>query len=269
MTRAYPIPQKFNSTWVQFYEHPDLQHLPGKTVILLGNSPAVTHPKVLPWMEAAKEAGIVTVGVNRILRSFTPDIVGICDAVIVKQDLKWLREYNGHALLWDGLFHLTRPKALDPFFSHVAERTSSYRLQQAEKNAANWYWPREIHDPILRPGITPGYVMQVLALMSVRRIGLVGVDHNARALKAARKDTHFYGHMQRSTGGAGDLVPMHKANRLDRGHMLTNFYRSFPLWACSRGVDCWNLSPYDDSSFTVHGGWHRMSAKTFVETFGA
>jgi hypothetical protein len=204
----------------------------------MGNSPALNH------VDLSLLDDIFTIGVNRILRVYNPDVVLLVDVVIMKQERESLEKHDGKLFMWEGMRKHQKIAEIK-FPNALYFKLSS--LKEVRENT----WAEKPPGPIRRVGTTPPYALQLAVLAGCNPIGVIGVDHTANN-PGKNEKTHFYGNGRRegSTGGG----PFTGRNE--------DFWKSADTWAKSHGTSIYNLTPFDDSPFNA-SGLSRMSLKDF------
>lgn len=225
----------------EFFTEPNLE-LEGKSVVVLGNSPA------LNFVELEHLKKITTIGVNKICRIFHPDMVIFTDApILTSEEELWKEKFTGSLLTWQNFKHS---------WVHEAPNARYFNLKPVTSDK-NWTWPKTKKDPFIRQGTTTAYAIQLAVLSKVKRLGILGIDFSAPMMQNHRQDTHFYGSGKstHSTGGGG----------LTQNHV--KFYGKIPKWAEAYGVECYNLSPFDNTPINQLK-WPKLSLEDFAEKFG-
>ena len=225
----------------EFSTNPNME-LEGKSVVVLGNSPALNFVD----LELLKK--VSTIGVNKICKVFAPDMVIFTDPPILESEQEfWQNSFKGSLLTWHN-FKKT--------WVHDAPNARYFNLTPVSQDK-HWNWPKKPGDPFIRQGTTTAYAIQLAVLSRVKTLGILGIDFSAPMMQAHKQDTHFYGSGEstRSTGGGG----------LSKNHL--KFYGKVPKWAASYGVDCYNLSPFDNTPINQLK-WPKMSLADFTAEFG-
>jgi hypothetical protein len=263
----------------EYFTHPNFT-LEGKTVVVLGNSPALKDVDLTPLKD------VLTIGVNRICRIFTPDVLLLTDPPILKAEEEWFKKFKGPILTWHG-FHQDQ-------WVTASDKIRFFNLQPIGPHTL-WSWPKKKEDPLIRQGTTPTYALQMAALAGAKAIGMLGTDLSANDLSKTGKESHFYGHAAgRSTCLACDkifprsgviavgpkkLAKCPKCGVLDKvvpfistggggwSPVHDAFFTKFPAWAKGLGVDnVFNLSPYEDTP--IHQAkWPKLSLEEFVSKY--
>jgi hypothetical protein len=266
-------------TMLEYFSNPNFD-VKGKAVVVLGNSPALKEVDLTPLKD------VLTIGVNRICRVFTPDVLLLTDPPILKAEEAWFKDFKGPILTWHG-FHQEQ-------WVVKSDKIRFFNLQPVSPHA-NWSWPKTSKDPIIRQGTTPPYALQIAALAGAKAIALLGTDLNATNLAKAGKESHFYGH---ATGrktcmvcdkvfpnssvvavGPKRLAKCPECGVLDKvvpfvstggggwSSVHDAFFTKFPSWAKALGVsEVVNLSPYTDTP--IHkANWPKMTLKEFADKY--
>ena len=225
----------------EFFDNPNF-NFSGKKVVVLGNSTALNHVNV----ELLKK--VFTIGVNRICRVFTPDVLLFTDPPILKSEEEYFKKFAGPILTW---------QSYEKSWIHSNPNLRFFNLTPVTEIAA-WKWPKKKTDPLIRQGTTPSYCLQLAVLGGAKSVGILGIDFSAPSIAASGK-THFYGngYQQGSTGG-GDWRPEN-----------AEFFTKFPSWALTFGTSVFNLSPFKDTP--IHkANWPKVSLEDYVkEDFGS
>jgi hypothetical protein len=254
--------------------------LSDQVVIVLGNSPAINE------VDLTLLDSVITIGVNRICRSYTPTVLLLTDPPILEAEDEWFKKFDGPILTWHGF---NRKQWVTD-----EDRIRYFNLQPNGPHTS-WCWPKRKEDPLIREGTTPPYALQLAALAGAKAIGMLGVDLSAPDLVKKQEASHFYGPafgmmtckacsevFPRSTitvvgknrkmkcpacaiidkvipfcsTGGGGWSPIHHA-----------FFGKFPEFARSLGVnEVYNLSPYKDTP--IHKAeWPKLTVEEFVTKF--
>jgi hypothetical protein len=192
---------------------------------------------------------VLTVGVNRILRTYVSSAVLVVDNAVLRIEHPTFRKYGGRFIFWDNLARGTNA-ALVRALPHA-----TFSLTMSPGGPKTWSWPKALTDGLIRPGTTPAYAIQLAALAGMTPIGVLGVDFNAPDLRRQGAPTHCFADAKRegATGGG-----QFGGNNLE-------FYTGANAWARNLGSKVVNLSPFDDSPFTLKSGWSRQTLGAFVE----
>ena len=214
----------------------------GQPALVVGNSPAVS---LLRSEIEGLSGKAIRIGVNRILRTVEVDVVLTVDTSVIEVEKDRYGKFGGSFLFWDGL--LKRAGV-----GKTTARYTAYTFTLAgNRNEKTFKIPRNPGEAYLRIGVTPAYAIQHALVVGCNPIGLVGVDFNAGEM-AKNGASHCFGQGkdERATGG-GKL----------REH-VKRFFVQFADRAKERGVDVFNLSPYDASPFNKVG-WPRITIQEF------
>jgi hypothetical protein len=206
--------------------------------------------------------------------------------VVVEE--KHYRRYPGKFLTWHGLGDQNSDLWV------IKDRVQDLRyflLQSSNVPVAQWRWPKKVSDPLIRQGTTPPYALQIAVLAKAKSVSILGVDLSAPDQASKQKNTHFYGTpVQNKTwvclecdvvveankllrrGGAAICKSCGAKNRLHRLHSSggggwsdkhDKFFRPFPAWAKSKGVESFNLSPFTDTP--IHKAqWPKLTVEALV-----
>jgi hypothetical protein len=212
----------------------------GKAVVVLGNSPALKAVDLEPLKR------VQTIGVNRIGRIFTPNVLLFTDPPILQDEEAFYKAFQGPILTWQNY---------RPSWVHSAPNARFFNLGP-QAMPAHWVWPRNKAAALIREGTTTAYALQIAILMGAKAVGMLGVDFSAPDLVQKKEHTHFYGEGRpiRSSGGGG-YSTSHAA-----------FYSGVPAWAASHKVPVFNLSPFSDTPIN-RAGWDKLKLSDFVEKF--
>jgi hypothetical protein len=212
----------------------------GQAVVVLGNSPALAAVDLAPLKL------VQTIGVNRIGRIFTPNVLLFTDPPILQDEEAFYKAFQGPILTW----HNFRPSWI-----HSAPNARFFNLGPTTA-AERWIWPANKKDALIREGTTTAYALQIAVLMGAKAVGMLGVDFSAPTHAQKKENTHFYGDGRpiRSSGGGGFTT----------GHAA--FYSKVPSWAASNRVPVFNLSPFSDTPINK-AGWNKLTVSEFVERF--
>jgi len=238
--------------FVPYWDAPEWRGLRGRPAIVLGNSPAIG------MVDHAHLRRVFTLGVNRIIRDFTPSAVMAVDQRILKDEAGDLIAFDGPLVVYPGTAGSASHQSI---LSRANGKVSAVLIADATdyKQRAAWVWPRNPGDIFIRGGATPFYAIQMLQVLGANPIGVLGVDFNEAALAAGRRATHHYGSAGGSNGG-GQLV-------LHREVCARGLF----FWGAHVGSRLINLSPYDDSPYTLLSrriGMPRMTTEEFANRYG-
>jgi hypothetical protein len=217
--------------------------LAGKPLVIVGNSSSLNR------MDLEKVKDFHTLGCNRILRLFQPDIYTVVDRQPYEQDLALIRAFKGIRLLSCTLFDPAvscRRMHLQPLpdfpwyrFRGVASGTPMQGSAGRQFVVTSFTNDKRVHygklpavqvnlDHHMATGANIGYCMiqQALAL-GANPIGIAGIDMEWRD----PKDSHFF--------GAGFKVG---AFRFNTARVL-RFFLAAAEYAKLHGIQVYNLSP--------------------------
>lgn len=223
----------------ELFSHPNFDFA-GQPVVILGNSPALSAVDLSPLKK------VKTIGVNRVCRIFTPDVLLFVDPPILEAEEAHYKEFKGPILTWQNF---------RKSWVHDRENARFFNLGPMAP-PPKWVWPKSKNDALIREGTTTAYALQIAVLMRASAIGMIGVDFSAPDNALKKQPTHFYGDGRpiRSSGGGG-YNQIHQA-----------FYGKFRQWAASYNVPVFNLSPFSDTP--IHkAGWPKLTVEQFVERF--
>ena len=172
----------------------------GKPIVIMGNSPSAIQEDI-NLLDS-----FTTIGVNRILQSYVPDYLLVCDDKIVKQEYDRITQYAGKKLLYYPLVERNKNQYLNNLegkfgWSLVKGHGRDRCLSVCESIGEEW--------EIQTEGSTPAYAIQMAYLWGCNPIVLIGVDFNAPILDSPEDgyydfdgDVTFYWH----SGGDNGLL---------------------------------------------------------------